>query len=227
MHIYIKSYPFLSWFGIILVAINIFLLVAGRQSAVNFIIPAVSVSFFVLISLFFRVPARKCIKNENFVYAPADGTIVALEEVFEEEYLKTNCTKVSIFMSVFNVHQNIIPVSGKILYYKHHPGKYLVAWHPKSSFKNEYTSIVIETNDGSNLLVRQIAGFIARRIICNIKEKDIVEQGEELGFILFGSRVDIFLPANTTVNVKKGEKVKATINPVANITYAGVNKVCK
>jgi len=225
MHIYKNSYPFLSRFGIILVAIYIYILFAGWQSAVNFIIPAISVIFFILISLFYRVPTRKCIKNENFVYAPADGTIVAVEEAFEEEYLKTNCTKVSIFMSIFNVHQNIIPVSGKILYYKHHPGKYLVAWHPKSSYKNEHTSIVIETNDGLNLLVRQIAGFVARRIICNIEENDIVEQGEELGFILFGSRVDIYLPANTTVNVKKGNEVKAAINPIANITYTDVNKV--
>jgi len=225
MHIYKNSYPFLFRFGFILLAINIYILFAGWLSAVNFIIPAVSVIFFILISLFFRVPARKCIKNENFVYAPADGTIVAVEEAFEEEYLKTNCTKVSIFMSIFNVHQNIIPVSGKILYYKHHPGKYLVAWHPKSSYKNEHTSIVIETNDGLNLLVRQIAGFVARRIICNIEENDIVEQGEELGFILFGSRVDIYLPANTTVNVKKGNEVKAAINPIANITYTDVNKV--
>jgi len=225
MHIYKNSYPFLFRFGFILLAINIYILFAGWLSAVNFIIPVVSVIFFILISLFFRVPARKCIKNENFVYAPADGTIVAVEEAFEEEYLKTNCTKVSIFMSIFNVHQNIIPVSGKILYYKHHPGKYLVAWHPKSSYKNEHTSIVIETNDGLNLLVRQIAGFVARRIICNIEENDIVEQGEELGFILFGSRVDIYLPANTTVNVKKGNEVKAAINPIANITYTDVNKV--
>jgi len=225
MHIYKNSYPFLFRFGFILLAINIYILFAGWLSAVNFIIPVVSVIFFILISLFFRVPARKCIKNENFVYAPADGTIVAVEEAFEEEYLKTNCTKVSIFMSIFNVHQNIIPVSGKILYYKHHPGKYLAAWHPKSSYKNEHTSIVIETNDGLNLLVRQIAGFVARRIICNIEENDIVEQGEELGFILFGSRVDIYLPANTTVNVKKGNEVKAAINPIANITYTDVNKV--
>jgi len=225
MHIYKNSYPLLFRFGIILVAINIFFLFRGWQSAVNFIIPAVSVIIFVSIILFFRLPARKCIKAEKVFYAPAEGSIVAVEEAYEDEYLKTNCIKVSIFMSIFNMHQNIIPVSGKIVYYKYHPGKYLVAWHPKSSYKNEHTSIVIETKDGLNLLVRQIAGFVARRIICNIKENDIVEQGEELGFILFGSRVDIYLPASTTVNVKKGDKVKAAINPIANNTYTDVNKV--
>ena len=227
MHIYKNSYPFLSRFGIILVAINIYFLFTSWQSEVNFIIPTISVIFFVLISLFFRVPERNCIKNGNLVYAPADGTVVAVEELFEDEYLKTTCLKISIFMSIFNIHQNIIPVSGKIIYYKHHPGKYLVAYHPKSSFKNEHTSIVIETNDGLKLMVRQIAGFVARRIICNIKENDIVEQGDELGFILFGSRVDIYLPANTALKVKTGDKVKANINPIAGIAYTDADKECK
>ncbi len=219
MYIYKNSYPFLSRVGIILISINIYFLFTGWQSAVNFIIPAVSVIFFVLISLFFRVPARKCIKDENFIYAPADGTVVAVEELFEEEYLKNSCLKISIFMSIFNIHQNIIPVSGQIIYYKHHPGKYLVAYHPKASSKNEHTSMVIETDDGLKLMVRQIAGFVARRIICNVKENDNVEQGDELGFILFGSRVDIFLPANTALKVKTGDKVKANINPVAEIAH--------
>ena len=177
-------------------------LFAGYQRRADIIVPAVSVLIFVMISLFFRVSVRKIAKNKNFVYAPADGTIIAVEELFEDEYLKTTCLKVSIFMSIFNIHQNIIPVSGKIIYYKHHPGKYLVAWHPKSSFRNEHTSIVIETNDGLKLMIRQIAGFVARRIICNIKENDIVKQGEELGFILFGSRVDVFVPVHTKINVK-------------------------
>lgn len=227
MHIYKKSYPFLSRAGIILVAVNIYFLFTGWQSAVYFIIPVVSVIFFVLISLFFRVPERKYIKNDNFVYSPADGTVVSVEELFEDEYLKTSCTKISIFMSIFNIHQNIIPVSGKVIYYKYHSGKYFVAYHPKASSKNERTSIVIETNDGLKLMVRQIAGFVARRIICNVKENDIVEQGEELGFILFGSRVDLYLPTNAAVNVRAGEKVKASINPIANIAYTDAYKECK
>jgi phosphatidylserine decarboxylase len=227
VHLYKKSYPFLSRTGIILVAVNIYFLFTGWQSAVYFIIPAVSVIFFVLISLFFRVPERKYIKNDNFVYSPADGTVVSVEELFEDEYLKTSCTKISIFMSIFNIHQNIIPVSGRVIYYKYHPGKYLVACHHKASTKNEHTSVVIETNDGLKLMVRQIAGFVARRIICNVKENDIVEQGDELGFILFGSRVDIYLPTNAAVNVRAGEKVKASINPIANIAYTDAYKECK
>jgi len=227
MHIYKYSYPFLSRVGILLAAINLFILFTGWQSAVNIIIPAVSVIFFVLISLFFRVPERKCIKNENFIYAPADGTVVAVEELFEEEYLKASCTKISIFMSIFNIHYNIIPVSGRVIYYKYHPGKNLVAYHPKASSKNEHTSLVIENNDGIKLMVRQIAGFVARRIICNIKENDIVKQGDELGFILFGSRVDIYLPSNTALKVKTGDKVKANINPIAEFAHTDVNKECK
>ncbi len=217
MHIYKKSYSFLFRFAIFLVVINIYFLFTGWQLAVIYIISSLSVIFFVLISLFLRVPVRKCIKNANFVYASADGTVVSVEELFEDEYLKTPCTKISIFMSIFNIHQNIIPVSGKIIYYKHHQGKYLVAYHHKASSKNEHTSIVIETNDGLKLMVRQIAGFVARRIICNLKENDVVEQGEELGFIMFGSRVDIYLPPYATVKVKEGNKVQAAINVIADI----------
>jgi phosphatidylserine decarboxylase len=227
MHIYKKSYPLITRLGIILVGINILFLFQGWQPAVYFIIPAVSVIFFVLISLFFRVQERKCIRNENIIYSPADGTVVAVEEVFEGEYLKTTCTKVSIFMSIFNIHQNIIPVSGKVLYYKYHPGKNLVAYHNKASSKNEHTSVVIETNAGLKLMVRQIAGFVARRIICNVKENDNVEQGGELGFILFGSRVDIYLPATSELIVKTGDKVKANISPIAEIAHKDVNKECK
>lgn len=227
MHIYKKSYPFLSRAGIILVAVNIYFLFTGWQSAVYLIIPAVSIIFFVLISSFFRVPERKCNKNENLIYAPADGTIVAVEEVFEDEYLKTSCLKTSVFMSIFNIHQNIIPVSGKVIYYKYHPGKNLVAYHNKASSKNEHTSIVNETNDGLKLMVRQIAGYVARRIICNVKENDNVEQGEELGFILFGSRVDIYPPATSELIVKTGDKVKAIISPIAEIAHKEVSKECK
>lgn len=227
LRIYKKAYPFLFKTGIILIAINIFPLLTSRQSAINIIIPAASVVLFILISLFFRIPERKCNKNENFMYAPADGTVVAVEELFEEEYLKNPCLKISIFMSIFNIHQNIMPVSGRVIYYKYHPGKYLVAWHPKASSKNEHTSTVIETNDGLKFMVRQIAGFVARRIICNIKENDIVKQGEELGFILFGSRVDIYLPGNIMLKVKPGDKVKANINLIAGIARSNFTNECK
>jgi phosphatidylserine decarboxylase len=163
MYIYKNSYPFLFRLAAVLIILNVIILFAGYQSRADIIVPAASVLIFVMIALFFRVPVRKIAKDKNFVYAPADGTVIAVEELFEDEYLQITCLKVSIFMSIFNVHQNIIPVSGKIIYYKHHLGKYLVAYHPKSSFENEHTSIVIETNDGLKLMVRQIAGFVARR----------------------------------------------------------------
>jgi len=224
MYIYKKAYPLLLRIGIILVVINILFLFIAWQASILIIIPVFSAIVFSFICLFFRVPERKHIKNENLISAPADGTVVAVEEEFEDEYLKTSCLKTSIFMSILNIHQNRIPVSGKVIYYKYHPGKYLVAYHPKASSKNEHTSIVIETNDGLKLMVRQIAGFVARRIICNVKENDIVEQGEELGFILFGSRVDVYLPINAAVNVRAGEKVKASINSIAYIAYTDGGK---
>lgn len=227
MYIYKNAYPFLFRLAFVLIIINIILLFTLYQRKADIIIPAVSILIFGVIILFFRIPARKSVKNKNHIIAPADGTIIALEEIFEDEYLKTSCTKISIFMSIFNIHQNIIPVSGKIIYYKHYPGKYLVAYHHKASSKNEHTSIVIETNDGLKLMVCQIAGFVARRIICNVKENDIVEQGEELGFVLFGSRVDIYLPTNAAVNVRAGEKVKASINSIAYFAYTDADKECK
>lgn len=227
MYIYKNSYPFLFHLAAVLIILNVIILFAGYQNRADIIVPVLSVLIFVMIALFFRVPVRKIAKDKNFVYAPANGTVVAVEEIFEDEYLQTTCLKVSIFMSIFNVHQNKIPVSGKIIYYKHHPGKYLVAFHHKASSKNEHTSIVIETDGGSKLMVRQIAGFVARRIICNVKENDIVEQGEELGFILFGSRVDTYLPANNVLKVKRGDKVKANINPIAEIAHKDVNTECK
>ena len=160
---------------------------------------------FILIAQFFRNPVRK-IKdyNDNLVYAPADGKIVVIEPVMENEFFKEERIQVSIFMSPLNVHVNRNPVGGKINYYKYHPGEFLVAWHPKSSTENERTTIVF--GEGKNaLLVRQIAGAVARRICCYIKVGQEVKQGEDFGFIKFGSRVDLFLPMDAKINVKIGE----------------------
>lgn len=180
-------------------------------------VPTASLVFYVIISLFFRVPERKYIEKDNCILAPADGTVVAVEKIFEDEYLNTICVKISIFMSVFNVHQNIIPVTGKIKYVKHHQGKYIVAWHPKSSFLNEHTSIIIEIDKNTQIKVSQIAGLIARRIVCNISEGDEVRQGDELGFIFFGSRVDLYLPLRALVKIKPGDKVKAKLDMIAEV----------
>jgi phosphatidylserine decarboxylase len=219
MYIYKNAYPFLYRLGSVLIIINIIILLTVYQRKVDIIIiiPAASILIFVIIILFFRVPKREPVKNKNHIYSPADGTIIAIEEIFEEEYLKTDCTKISIFMSAFNVHQNLMPVSGKIIYFKHHPGKYLVAWHPKSSFKNEHTSIIIEISEGKQLRISQVAGIIARRIVCDLNVDDEVQQGDELGFIFFGSRVDVYLPLWAKIKIKSGDRVKAKIDIIAEI----------
>ncbi|SDB79716.1 phosphatidylserine decarboxylase [Bacteroides ovatus] len=172
-------------------------------------------SIFSFMSYFFRNPKRKVPVNNNVVYAPADGKIVALEEVFENEYLNVKCIKVSIFMSMLNVHVNRYPISGVIKYSKYHPGRYFIAYYPKASEFNEHHSTVIETPEGQSVLVKQIAGIIARRIVCyaNIGKETV--QGEDLGFIKFGSRVDLFLPLGTSIAIEKGEKVKGNNTIVA------------
>ena len=147
------------------------------------------------------------LNDDNVVYAPADGKIVTIEEVVENEYFKTKKLQVSIFMSPVNVHVNRNPVSGTVNYYKYHPGKYLVAWHPKSSTENERTTTVIN-NNGEEILLRQIAGFLAKRIVNYVEVGQEVEQGKDMGFIKFGSRVDLYLPLDTKIEVEIGQKVK-------------------
>jgi phosphatidylserine decarboxylase len=172
---------------------------------------------FVLILQFFRNPKRNTIQNPNQIIAPVDGKVVVIEEVEESEYFKGKRRQISIFMSPINVHVTRYPVSGKVKYSKYHPGKYLVAWHPKSSVENERTTIVIENNAMGEILYRQIAGALARRIV-NYAEKDAnVVQGEDAGFIKFGSRVDIFIPLNMKVNVGLNQKAKGGETVIAEI----------
>jgi phosphatidylserine decarboxylase len=149
------------------------------------------------------------------VLSPADGKIVAIEEVFEPEYFKEKRIQVSVFMSPNNVHVNWAPISGTVRFMKYHPGKYLVAWHPKSSTDNERTSIVIENHSGVEILLRQIAGALARRIVCYAREGNSIRQGDEFGFIKFGSRVDIFLPLNAEIEVSIGQKVSGKQTVIA------------
>lgn len=165
----------------------------------------VSIGFYLLILQFFRVPVFDIEKNEKYVLAPADGKVVVIEEVVESEYFNEKRKQISIFMSPINVHINRMPVAGRIVFSKYHPGKYLVAWHPKSSTENERTTVVAKMKNGTEVLFRQIAGALARRILCYVKEGQVLEQGQEFGFIKFGSRVDIFLPVNAIVKVKIGE----------------------
>lgn len=175
---------------------------------VQWAIIAFSIVFFLIILQFFRHPNRKIVRNEKTVLCPADGKVVVIEETEETEYLKTRCLQVSIFMSPINVHVNRYPVSGEVLYSKYHPGLYLVAWHPKSSTENERTTVVIQTSMRKPVLLRQIAGALARRIVCYPKQGWMVKQGEEMGFIKFGSRVDLFLPLDSKIKVSLNQKVR-------------------
>lgn len=179
-----------------------------QNVVLHFIVIVLSLAFITIILQFFRNPKRTTIVNNLQVIAPADGKVVVIENTEEGEYFKAQRKQISIFMSPFNVHVNRNPVSGEVQYFKYHPGKYLVAWHPKSSTENERTTTVVKNEKGIEVLFRQIAGALAKRIVWYIKEKDQVVQGQEFGFIKFGSRVDIFVPVDTKINVEIGQIVR-------------------
>lgn len=170
-----------------------------------------------LVLQFFRNPIRTIPqKDDNIVYAPADGKVVVIEETTETEYFGDRRLQVSVFMSPINVHVNRNPISGIIKYYRYHKGEYLVAWHPKASTENERTTVVID-NGKKEILLRQIAGALAKRIIAYVKEGQRVEQGEDMGFIKFGSRVDLYLPLDAKIEVKIGDVVKGNKNIIARL----------
>ena len=170
---------------------------------------------FILVAQFFRNPKRITVLNDKQVLSAVDGKVVVIEEVFEKEYFKDKRLQISVFMSPVNVHVTRYPISGNVLYSKYHPGKYLVAWHPKSSEENERTTVVLENKVYGKVLYRQIAGAMARRIVNYAKTDDIAIQGADSGFIKFGSRVDFFLPLNTNIKVKLDQKVKGGLTVIA------------
>ena len=165
----------------------------------------------ILVLQFFRNPNRPVLGKKDLLVSPVDGKIVSISEIYEDEYFNDKRLQISIFMSPINVHVTRFPVSGKIIYSKYHPGKYLVAWHPKSSKLNERTTIVIENQFLGKVMYRQIAGTVARRIVNYAIENQTAVQGEDAGFIKFGSRVDVFLPPDTKLKIKNGQKVKGGI----------------
>lgn len=181
---------------------------------VNYFSSALSLVVLVLVLRFFRVPARRAYLDDFVITAPADGKVVVVEKTQQEEFHMGTCMQVSIFMSIHDVHINYYPVSGSIAYKQYHPGRYLVARHPKSSELNERCSVGVETGHG-RLLVRQVAGYVARRIRCYARESEIARQGNEMGFIKFGSRLDVFLPLNTNIMVQPGQRVIGGITPLA------------
>ena len=170
-----------------------------------------------LIFNFFRIPNRKMIPDENMIFSPADGKIVAIEKFIDTAYFNSECLQISIFMSLTDVHINWVPVSGKIIYKRYFPGKHMVAFNPKSSEKNERAEIVIKTKNNKELLVRQVAGIMARRVVNYFSPEDEVNQFDEMGIIKFGSRLDVILPLEAKVSVKLGQKVSAIETCLAKI----------
>ncbi|MBD0402472.1 phosphatidylserine decarboxylase family protein [Flammeovirga sp. EKP202] len=191
-----------------------------EAKTVHAVVLTVSVIFFLLILQFFRNPRRTIPQGENLVIAPADGKVVVIEETKEEEYFNEKRIQISIFMSPLNVHLSKNPISGVIKFFKYHPGKFLVAWHPKSSTDNERTTFVTENGNGIQVLYRQIAGALARRIRWYVKEGDAVKQGEEFGFIKFGSRIDVFLPLDAKINVNLEQKTRGGETIIAELPSA-------
>jgi len=196
----------------------LFVLAVIRSSFVLALIFAIFFVIELLVLWFFRNPKREVpVLDDQKIYAPADGKVVVIEDTKENEYFNDERLMISIFMSPLNVHSNHHPIGGKIAYEKYHPGKYLVAWHPKSSTENERHTTVYKSGK-SEVLIRQIAGAMARRIVNYVKTGDIVSQGGEVGFIKFGSRVDVYLPKGAKVNVEMGQKVSSRIDVIAEMT---------
>ena len=200
-----------------LVAILAYALLYFGPEALWYQIPVTTsaIAFYAVIVRFFRVPNREFISKNGSIMSPADGEIVVIEKVFEDEYLKEECLQISVFMSPYDIHINWFPFNGTVKYFKYHPGKHLVAWHPKSSKLNERTSIGVLTEDNKLVMIRQIAGAVARRIVCYANINDKVEQNKELGFIKFGSRVDLYIPLSAKPKVKLKDRVVGGITVLA------------
>jgi phosphatidylserine decarboxylase len=216
MTIHKEGYNNIAWATILFGVINIlsFYFISYWSPMLSWIIFIGSLILLIFLISFFRIPKRKLTTQDNAVVAPADGKVVAIEEVEADEYFSDRRIQVSIFMSPLNVHVNRNAVSGEVLYSEYHKGKYLVAWHPKSSIENERHTVVYKTN-GKTLLIKQIAGALAKRIVNYLQAGQQVKQGEEMGFIKFGSRVDILLPLNAKIQVKIRDNVKGGVTVVA------------
>ncbi|MCY7422999.1 MAG: phosphatidylserine decarboxylase family protein [Chitinophagaceae bacterium] len=218
MIIHKEGYQSIGVAALIFGLVNIisFIFISNRYPVTAQLILWTSIILFFFILSFFRIPNRSLTKGEEHIVCPADGKVVVIEEITDVEYFNDKRLQVSIFMSPANVHVNRYPISGKVIYNKYHKGKYLVAWHPKSSTENERHSIVIK-NDKVEVLVKQIAGALAKRIVNYSKVDQLAEQGDEMGFIKFGSRVDMLLPVGTKINVELNQKVKGGVTVLATL----------
>lgn len=200
-----------------ILAINLFSINFLENKLWHYTIFSITLIMFILVAQFFRNPKRNFVRNANKAIAPVDGKVVVIEEVFEKEILKTKCYQISIFMSPLNVHVTRYPLTGEIFYSKYHKGKYLVAWHPKSSEENERTTVALNTEKFGKIAYRQIAGAVARRIVNYAKVNDKAIQSDDSGFIKFGSRVDVFLPLESKIEVEINQIVKGGITSIASI----------
>lgn len=216
MTIHKEGYPTIAWTAIIVGIVNLlsFYFLSFDLPLVSALISVVTIGLLIFIISFFRIPRRTLTINENAIIAPADGKVVAIEEVQADEYFTDRRIQVSIFMSPLNVHVNRNPVTGDVVYSQYHKGKYLVAWHPKSSTENERHTVVYRKN-GKEVLAKQIAGALAKRIVNYLSAGQSVKQTEEMGFIKFGSRVDLLLPLDAKIKVKIGDKPKGGVTVVA------------
>ena len=216
MTIHKEGYPTIAWTAIVLGVINLlsFYFFSFDTPIISIIISILSLGLFLFIISFFRIPKRTATISDNAIIAPADGKVVVIEEVQADEYFNDRRIQVSIFMSPLNVHVNRNPVSGEVVYSEYHKGKYLVAWHPKSSTENERHSVVYR-KDGKEILTKQIAGALAKRIVNYLKAGQTVKQGEEMGFIKFGSRVDLLLPLDAKILVKIGDLPQGGVTKIA------------
>ncbi len=213
-----EGFNIIAFFALLIILVNfIFYYFFNDYNIIKYSFTLVSIIFLTLIILFFRVPRRILFGEENKIYAPADGKIVVIEQVFEKEYFKDYRTQVSIFMSPLNVHVNWVPVNGVVQYLQYHPGNYFVAWKPKASEENERFTTVFKTKDNIEILMRQIAGKVARRIVSYAKPETEYKLGEQIGIIKFGSRVDIFLPTDAKILVNLNQKVKGNKTLIAEL----------
>ncbi|MES2849971.1 MAG: phosphatidylserine decarboxylase family protein [Bacteroidota bacterium] len=218
MTVHREGYASIAIGTIIFVALNVisFYFISPWVPFLGWVIFFVTLFLLLFLISFFRIPDRKLTINEGQIIAPADGKVVVIEEAVDDEYFKTKRLQVSIFMSPANVHVNRCPVSGQVVYNQYHKGKYLVAWHPKSSTENERHSVVIRKGN-IEILVKQIAGALAKRIVNYLEVGEEVEQTEEMGFIKFGSRVDLLLPVGTKVNVELNQAVQGGVTVIATL----------
>lgn len=218
MYIHKEGHRLLGWLGLVLLAAAALIIWFEQYLNIWFLLLwAIVFILWSLLLYFFRIPKRNFVQDESLLISPADGTICAIEQVFEKEYLNCECLQVSVFMYGTDVHVNRYPVSGHVDYVKYHKGNYFVASYPKSSVLNEHSSIGLTMSNGQKILMKQIAGVMARRIVCYAKEGEDVKQNQEIGFIKFGSRVDLFLPLGTELTVKLQDKVKNGLSTLAKL----------